>query len=367
MDGKQRTSAVSFRIDRDQIRDNTDGSIEVPGHLTRTGVFEYRRGDSTIRELRSEAEVFADEALDSLRNVLVTKDHPPEFLTTDNWREHSIGHVSHVAPSPPYVDGRLRVFDKDAIHQIKAGFLTEVSCGYACKTKAIEREDADVEQTGLAYNHVAIGPEGWSRLGTQLRLDSNDQEVLEHFKKEKINMEELDKALEPVLEAIKGLEEKYDSLSETLQAKSEEAEAKEKEQKTDSPVQHHEEVPDAETIEQLVDRKARDIASLELRARDAHREIFPKATVEPELCGRQLCEEVIKTSDAKFQSKDTDPLAGLVREAELVAWKQRNDRAENEETGRAGSAKRLREQLLAPVSADALQTKKSALRERILG
>jgi hypothetical protein len=360
---KQRTSAVSFRIDREQIRDNSDGSIEVPGHLTRTGVFEYHRGDATIRELRSDAEVFADEALDSLRNVLVTKDHPPEFLSTDNWREHSIGHVSHVAAAPPYVDGRLRVFDKDAIHQIKAGFLTEVSCGYACKTRSIEREDADVEQVGLAYNHVAIGPDGWSRLGTQLRLDSNDQEVIEPLEKE-INMEELEKALEPVLDAIKGLEEKYDSLSETLQQKAEEAEA---EEKTDSPVQHHEEVPDPETIEQLVDRKAREIASLELRARDAHREIFPKATVEPELCGRQLCEEVIKTSDAKFQSKDDDPLSGLVREAELVAWKQRNDRAEHEETGRAGTAKRLREQLLAPVSADALQTKKSALRERILG
>jgi hypothetical protein len=169
--------------------------------------------------------------------------------------------------------------------------------------------------------------------------------------------------LEQVLEAIKGLEEKYDSLSEALEAKTQEDEEKE----DSSPIEHPVELPDGETVHSMIDRRAREIASLELRARDAHREIFPKAVVSPELCGRQLCEEVIRTSDSKFTSKDTDELGGLVREAELVSWKQRNDRAENEQTDRAGTAARLREQLLAPVPAKALQTKKSALRERILG
>lgn len=45
--------------------------------LTRTGVFEYRRADGTVqREYRPADEVFAADALASLRGVPVTDDHP---------------------------------------------------------------------------------------------------------------------------------------------------------------------------------------------------------------------------------------------------------------------------------------------------
>jgi len=362
---RRRSSGLTFRIDRSQIKENTDGSIEVPAQLTRTGVFEYRRGDETVRELRSEDEVFNQDALDSLQGSYLTRDHPPEFLTSDNWKDYAKGVVSHVTVNPPFVEGRLRVWDSDLRHQVVKGYLTEVSCGYACIPKEVtDSDEADVLQSQIRYNHAAVGPAGWSRLGTQLRLDKKDNEVLEHFNEDQ-NMDELKEALEPVLEAIKGLEEKYDSLSQTLDASVKADEAEEKQDS--SPIEHPVELPEGETVDSLIDQRAREIASLELRARDAHREIFPKAVVSPELCGRQLCEEVIRTSDSKFSSKDTDELSGLVREAELVSWKQRADREENNRSDRAGTAARLREQLLAPVPAKALQTKQSALRERILG
>jgi len=321
---------VTFRIDRDQIRDNSDGSIDVPGQLTRTGVFPYKRGEDTVRELRSDAEVFSEESLDGLRNVLVTKDHPSEFLTTDNWREHSIGHVSHVASDPPYVTGRLRIYDKDAIHSVRGGYLTEVSCGYECVTEATDAEDADVTQMRIAYNHVAIGPDGWSRLGTQLRLDSNDNEVLEHFNE--VNMEELEKALEPVLEAIKGLEGKYETLSATLDAKSEEAE-----QKEDSPIHKEDVLPDAEHIDELVRKQAEGLLSVELRTRDAAQEILgwrwdekrsqhvrsETYRVDAVLCARKLCEDVLRTVDSDVTIEEGEDLTAYVNQAELLAKQAR--------------------------------------------
>jgi len=314
---KQRTSAVSFRIDRNQIRKNSDGSIDVPGHLTRTGVFEYKRGKETVRELRSDAEVFSEKSLDSLRSVLVTKDHPPEFLTTDNWREFAIGHVAHVSADPPYVSGKLRVHDAAAIHMIEQGFLKEVSCGYACTPKAVSREDADIEQTELEYNHVAIGPEGWSRLGTALRLDSNNQEVITPAVAEKeLNMDELNEALKPVLDAIQGIQTRIDAL---------EARPDKPKKTEDSPVKKPEVVPDPDAIERMVQERVDQLLNLELEARDAYEAFFPEDYIEPKRCARKLCEEILKTVDSNLEISEETDIAPMVREAQLLAKQKRQD------------------------------------------
>jgi len=289
----------------------------VPGHLTRTGVFEYRRGDETVRELRSDAEVFAERSLDSLRAVLVTKDHPPEFLTTDNWKEHAIGHVSHVSVDPPYVSGKLRVHDAAAIHMIEQGYLKEVSCGYACVPKPANREDADIEQTELEYNHVAIGPEGWSRLGTALRLDANDQEIITPLVAQKdMNMDELNEALKPVLDAIQGIQQKVDA----LQAKKDEPRKTE-----DSPIKKPEVVPDPDAIERMVQERVDQLLNLELEARDAYEAFFPEDYIEPKRCARKLCEDVLRTVDSGLEIDENTDIAPLVREAKLLARQKRQD------------------------------------------
>ena len=313
MQPRQRTGGVSFRIDRQQIRKNSDGSIDVPGYLTRTGVFEYKRGEDTVRELRTDAEVFSERSLDSLRSVLVTKDHPPEFLTTDNWRDHAIGHVSHVAAEPPYVAGRLRIHDSAAIHMIEQGHLKEVSCGYACVPKAAGREDADVEQTELEYNHVAIGPEGWSRLGTQLRLDAADNEMITPFEAKGPDMTEMTEALAPVLEAIAGLHARMDALDAPP------------DKTDDSPIRKPEVVPDPEAIELMVQERVDHLLKLELEARDAYEAFFPEDYIEPKRCARKLCEDVLKTVDAALEVASDADIAPLVREAALLAKQRRQD------------------------------------------
>ena len=337
MSGKLRTGGVTLRIDRASIRENSDGSITVPGRLTKTGIYTYKRGDDTIRELRSDSEVFSEDALESLRGVPVTVDHPPNFLKLDNLDDYQVGNVSFVAANPPYVDGKLRIWKEDAIHRIREGYIKEVSCGYACVPQELDREDADVEQTFLDYNHVAIGPENWGRLGSDvsLRLDSNGDEVITPFEAitKEPAMEDITEALAPVLDAIKSLEGKYDSLSETLTATTKDAVA------VDSPVTRIEKLPDAKTVDSMVREQVDAALLLELGAREAYQEVCGWRIdssgrwerddlyfVEPVLCGRKLCQAVLQTVDTDRIIGDDDDLAPLVREAQMLGKARRQDR-----------------------------------------
>jgi len=333
---KQRTGGVTLRIDRASIRENSDGSITVPGRLTKTGIYNYKRGADTIRELRSESEVFAEDALESLRGVPVTVDHPPNFLKLDNLDDYQVGNVSFVAANPPYVDGRLRIWKKDAIHRIREGYIKEVSCGYACVPQDVSREDADVEQTSLDYNHVAIGPEQWGRLGSDvsLRLDSDGEEIVTPFEasNKDTDMSEINEALAPILDAIKGLEARYDTLSEAVTAR-EDAET------VDSPITKIEKLPDAETVDSMVREQVTATLLLELAAREAYQEVCGWRLdgngqwerddlyfVEPVLCGRKLCQDVLQTVDTDRVIGDEDDLAPLVREAQMLGKARRQDR-----------------------------------------
>lgn len=313
----------------------SDGALEVQGYLTKTGVYEYQRGDTVVRELRSDSEVFAEDALDSLQGSFVTVDHPKDFLNTETWRTDAVGVVSHVKVEPPYVAGKMRIWDAGAIHMVESGYLREVSCGYACVPMTLDSGEADIAQTNIRFNHVAIGPEKWGRLGSDvaLRLDSNGQEVLIPFEAPNGDtMEDIQEAIGPVLEAIKGLEAKYDSLSEALAARQDAEEA--------SPINRGEVLPEPDQIQALVDKQARDMVAMELKARDAADEIFgwrydshlgrdvrnEKFWIEPTLCARQLCEEVLQTVDSSVTIGAEEDLTPYVREAELLAKRARQDR-----------------------------------------
>lgn len=336
MDVKQRTGGVSFRIDA--VEDRTDGSIRVKGRLTKTGVFEYQRDGLAVRELRSEDEVFSEDALESLQRSWVTVDHPPDFLNVKNWKDYAVGRVDTVAADPPYVSGTMSIWDPTAIHQIKTKVLKEVSCGYACVPETLDSADADISQTRLTYNHVAIGPEKWGRLGSDvsLRLDSNGQEILTPFEAntEETSMENIQEAIEPVLEAIRVLDAKYASLAETLEAQAEEH------QTQDSPIEKFDSLPDGEKVERMVRERVDALLKLELEARDAAQEVcgwridsrtgqwVPDSTyrVSPVLCGRKLCEAVLQTVDSDRTIGDDEDLVPLVREAMLLGKKARQDR-----------------------------------------
>ncbi len=74
--------------------DPETGFLRVDARLTRTGVFTYSDAEGrTWGELRTDAEVFDEDTLDSFRLAVVTDDHPSGFVTAATVRDVQIGSV----------------------------------------------------------------------------------------------------------------------------------------------------------------------------------------------------------------------------------------------------------------------------------
>ena len=174
-----------LRLDRGVLsapKRTPQGGFKVPAALTRTGIFEYRLPNGSVRrEYRPESEVIRGDSIEGLEDAPVTLDHPPEMVTASNFRSFAVGHVSG---TPSVEEGKivanLTIQDSEAISQIEKGRKREVSCGYTCvvmetpgETESGERYDAI--QTQIRYNHVALVDKGRAGKEVSLRLDSNLQ------------------------------------------------------------------------------------------------------------------------------------------------------------------------------------------------
>jgi len=165
------------------------GGLRVPAAVTRTGVLEYSDGQRSWREYRPPEEVFAADSLASLRAAPVTDLHPPGKVTAETWQELAKGHVD----SAPTRDGRLVVVDlavqaAPLVALVESGDRREVSSGYECDVEHTpgvtpEGEAYDRVQRRIRYNHLALGPSGWGRAGSEvaLRLDGAAVEVSAGF------------------------------------------------------------------------------------------------------------------------------------------------------------------------------------------
>jgi hypothetical protein len=168
-----KTRATHFRIDSSEKMPS--GFLRVRGNLTKTGVFNYDFNGETVRELRPVEQVFRADSLDTLIGVPVTIDHPANFIGVENAAHLRVGTVIKTERADPYVEGTLQIEDAKAIAMVEAGVLVEVSLGYGCDpVEHCDAAVADIEQTNIVYNHAALGPSGWGRLGSDvsLRLDS---------------------------------------------------------------------------------------------------------------------------------------------------------------------------------------------------
>lgn len=148
-----------------------DGSVRFTARLTRVGVFDY--GDH--KELRTEDEVFAQEALDSFKGLVVTDGHQG-WVTPDTWRDLAKGHVGDdVRRDGDFVVASVIVKDAEMLRKIDAGDIREVSMGYAVELRqeagvTPSGEKYDAVQTNIRGNHAALGPYDWARAGREARL-----------------------------------------------------------------------------------------------------------------------------------------------------------------------------------------------------
>jgi hypothetical protein len=166
--------------------DDATGFLRLDARLTRTGVFQYGdRDGNTWGELRTEDEVFDEAALRSFEMVVLTDDHPAEFVTAANVRDVQVGHVgSDVRRDGDFVIASIVVTDAKAIAAIRDG-KRELSCGYSATVLQDSGEtDAGTpfagRQTQIRGNHVAIVDRG--RAGPECRLltDAGDAFALHH-------------------------------------------------------------------------------------------------------------------------------------------------------------------------------------------
>lgn len=158
-----------------KVRRTPQGFIRVDARLTRTGVLTYTRADGSIqRELRLPEDVFAAGSLATLTHAPVTDRHPEAMVTPANVRSVRVGGVGSVGKDATFVVAELQIEDAGAIAKIDSAELQELSCGYHCRLETspgvYQGQAYDAIQRDIVYNHVALGPKGWGRAGTDVRI-----------------------------------------------------------------------------------------------------------------------------------------------------------------------------------------------------
>lgn len=179
----QPTRARRFDLSRvDATEVTPSGGLRIPARATRSGVLEYHDADGrTWGELRPADEVFSAESLASLRAATLTELHPPSLVSPETWKRLAVGHTGDdVRKDGEFVAVSVVVQDAETLARVRSGELVELSCGYSCdldETPGVfDGKPYQRIQRGIRYNHVALGPEGWGRAGSDVRLhlDSGD-------------------------------------------------------------------------------------------------------------------------------------------------------------------------------------------------
>ena len=156
-------------------RDPDTGFLHADARISRTGLQTYGDAEgNTWVEYRDESEVFSDASLASFEGVVLTNEHPSDFVTTKNVKDVQIGALK----GKPVRDGiyarvPIVITDEASIRGAQSGEGIELSCGY---TANVIRESGmtadgmrfDARQTEIRGNHVARVPRG--RAGPECRI-----------------------------------------------------------------------------------------------------------------------------------------------------------------------------------------------------
>ncbi len=233
--GELRFDRVEFRAER-----TPEGYIVDDPILTRTGVFEYRNPDGTIRrEYRSTKAVFAADSLAAYEGLPITEGHPGKVNAT-NVKKHLAGTVMRAGRQD--ADGKslraqIKIFDIKPVEEGKK----ELSVGYEVEidpTPGVspEGERYDVEQISVKPNHLALcrkGRAGTARLNLDAADDADEPEEEKTMSLVKVTVSGLSYDAAPeVANHVKDLQTRADAVTaerDTAAARADAAEAKVKE------------------------------------------------------------------------------------------------------------------------------------------
>lgn len=183
---------------------DTDGFMRDSPIVARTGVYEYRNPDGTIRrEYRPADEVFASDALNSFRGKPITVLHPKKGkITAANAFGTAIGSIlsDGYQKDDKYVACDIVIFAPD-----KMGKHRELSLGYRCDCEetpgiAPDGQPYDAIQRNIRINHLAVVP--LARAGMKARLNCDGDEIIESEETENMSKFKIDGVEHEVPEAV---------------------------------------------------------------------------------------------------------------------------------------------------------------------
>jgi hypothetical protein len=135
--------------------------------------------NASIDLYRDKDDVFNRDFLASLEGKPVTDNHPPGFVTPDNFSEHARGHMQNVREGVDPLDSGdypiiadVIVTAEPLLSKIKNKMVRELSLGY---DYSIRKEDGRILQTDMRGNHVAVVPKG--RAGGEARINDGAPEA----------------------------------------------------------------------------------------------------------------------------------------------------------------------------------------------
>lgn len=130
------------------------------------------RGGDLIDLYRPPEEVFHPDTLASFEGKPITDNHPPGFVTPENFTEFARGHIQNVRKGSEPLDSGdwpmiadVHINAEPLLSKVRNKVVRELSCGY---DYSIRKDGDKILQVDITGNHVAVVPRG--RAGSEARI-----------------------------------------------------------------------------------------------------------------------------------------------------------------------------------------------------
>lgn len=166
------------------VRKTKDGYLVGDVKCAKTGVQQYLAaelgvdGGGVINVYRPPEEVFSTDSLATYVGKPVTDDHPPEEVTSANWKVYASGDIGEgVLRDGEWVKVPVKLMDAQAVSKVESG-KSEVSMGYTAEIDFVD----GITPEGIAYqaiqrdikiNHLAIVDRGRAGVGNGFSDSAN--------------------------------------------------------------------------------------------------------------------------------------------------------------------------------------------------
>ena len=224
---------IEFREDatfKPKLKKTKEGYLKGTAYISKfNNVQRYFNADGSERfEFRPKDEVLKQEALESLKGIVITCEHPRDsFVDSTNVDKFTVGYTGEsIIINENKVGINLTITHKDAIAQIQRG-KRGLSVGYSL---TLRKEDGVFEgkkythvQEGIIANHLSIVQEGNAGPDVKINTDSRQEHRVDslefEMENEEVNMDsvqenEVKEVVEDKVEVKEVVEDKVEDKTE---------------------------------------------------------------------------------------------------------------------------------------------------------